>query len=64
MTVNPLPAALAAHADTLLAGTGLTAQDATRIAADPAAAVPPAGVPAAAALRDGWAAANDGEAGQ
>jgi hypothetical protein len=61
--VNVLPAALAAYAGALLAGTGLATADAARIAADPAADVPPDAA-AAQALRDGWAAAASGEAGR
>ena len=62
--MDALPAALAAYAGTLMAGTGLAAADAARIAADPAADVPPDAAAAAQALRDGWAAAGAGEAGR
>jgi hypothetical protein len=49
---------LTSHAGHLLAGTGLAAEDAARIAADPDAGVPCAAAAAANAMRDGWAVAR------
>jgi hypothetical protein len=60
--MSACPPALAGHAAALLAGTGLTPDDAARIAADPGAAVPPQAAAAAQALRDGWAAASEQQA--
>ena len=55
---HPLPAALAAYAARLLAGTGLSpAAAALAAAGDPGVTVPPAAEPAVRALRDGWAGA-------
>jgi hypothetical protein len=55
---------LAAHAARLLAGTGLSSEDAARAAAgDPGLAVPPGAEAAVQALRDGWAAAGPYAAG-
>jgi hypothetical protein len=52
--MSTCPPHLAPHAAGLLAGTGLTPDDAARIAADPHAPVPPQAAAAAQALRDGW----------
>jgi hypothetical protein len=60
--MSACPPALAEHAAALLAGTGLTPDDAARIAADPAAPVPAEAAAAARALRDGWAAASGQQA--
>jgi len=60
-TAPPVPgtdAELARWAARMLDGTGLSVQDAAAVAADPAAAVPPAAARAAQALRDGWAVAK------
>lgn len=56
------PPALAEYAAALLAGTGLTPDDAARAAADPGVPVPPQAAAAAHALRDGWNGASSPEA--
>ena len=60
--MSACPQQLAQYATGLLAGTGLTPDDAARVAADPAAPVPPQAAAAAQALRDGWDAASGSQA--
>lgn len=59
--MNEPSKALREYAERLLRGTGLDCDDAARIAADRDVDAPTRGHTAAAALRDGWAAASRGK---